>query len=78
MAEIEFKAEGEGSDPIGQKVGVLAVVLAGLGGIILLCGEHPAGRTSARLTILAISQDGHVPPAKSERPCPRGDSTPMV
>src|SRR5258706_14921205 len=28
MAEIEFKAEGEGSDPIGQKVGVLAAVLA--------------------------------------------------
>jgi hypothetical protein len=28
MAEIEFKAEGEGSDPRGQKVGVLAAVLA--------------------------------------------------
>jgi hypothetical protein len=28
MAEIEFKAEGEGSDPLGQKVGVLAAVLA--------------------------------------------------
>jgi len=28
MAEIEFKAEGEGADPIGQKVGVLAAVLA--------------------------------------------------
>jgi hypothetical protein len=28
MAEIEFKAEGEGSDPRGQKVGILAAVLA--------------------------------------------------
>src|SRR5436190_6799587 len=28
MAEIEFKAEGGGADPIGQKVGVLAAVLA--------------------------------------------------
>ena len=28
MPEIEFKAEGGGSDPLGQKVGVLAAVLA--------------------------------------------------
>ena len=28
MAEIEIKAEGGGSDPMGQKVGVLAAVLA--------------------------------------------------
>ena len=28
MAEIEIKAEGGGSDPLGQKVGVLAAVLA--------------------------------------------------
>src|SRR6185295_16045937 len=28
MAEMEFKAEVEGADPLGQKVGVLAAVLA--------------------------------------------------
>ncbi|MCU1334651.1 MAG: hypothetical protein JWO19_232 [Bryobacterales bacterium] len=28
MPEIEFKAEGAASDPVGQKVGVLAAVLA--------------------------------------------------
>jgi Domain of unknown function (DUF4337) len=40
MAEIEFKTEGGGSDPMGQKVGVLAAVLAVLLAVVSIASHR--------------------------------------
>ncbi len=40
MAEIEFKAEGGESDPLGQKVGVLAAVLAVLLAVVSIASHR--------------------------------------
>jgi len=45
MAEIEFKAEGGESDPLGQKVGVLAAVFAVLLAVVSIA-SHRAHTTA--------------------------------
>jgi len=40
MAEIEFKTESGGSDPMGQKVGVLAAVLAVLLAVVSIASHR--------------------------------------
>jgi hypothetical protein len=45
MAEIEIKTEGGGSDPLGQKVGVLAAVLA-VGLAVVSIASHRAHTTA--------------------------------
>ena len=40
MAEIEFKAEGSESDPLGQKVGVMAAILAVLLAVVSIASHR--------------------------------------
>src|SRR6476660_4274546 len=48
MAEFEIKTEGGGSDPLGQKVGVLAAVLA-VGLAVVSIASHRAHTTAVLL-----------------------------